>query len=327
MAILVWVSLCGHEAGAQPTEGEGPTRGGSQGALDDFVVPGLPKGLLSLELGSGFAPFADAGGSEVAVWTPGGRLRLQAPINERVGARAFIGFGTTVYDVQDSADLFSTCTDGDGEELECPVPDEFYSASFGAQAAYLLNPNSFVLFDGERWAFVGEGFIRGRWERGEFAHSLKVGTIAAIGYELTKRLRVAVGAQIDVDLDGGGVSVGPTASFRWDITEALRLRNRGFGLQLELRAFRRVEFFVAGYRSSDSYRLHDRSGFPAGAQFEDRRWQLGGGIEWKLARWLRLRTEVGGIVDRRLSIHDEGTLADRDVDPSPYVDVRVEWRP
>jgi hypothetical protein len=328
IAVLL-VSLSAHGAAAQPAEGGGPTRGGSEGGLDDFVVPGLPKGMLRFEIGSGFAPSADAGGSEVAVATPGGRLRVQGPISERVGAQAFIGFGTTLYDVQDSVDLFSDCTDGDGEALECPTPDEFYAASFGAQAAYLLNPNSFLFFQGERWALVGEGFIRGRWERGAFEDSLKVGTIAAVGYELAKHVRVAIGAQVDVALDGGDVSVEPTAAFRWDITPAWRFGNRGFGLQLQYRQFKRFEFFVAGYRSSDGYHLHDRSGLPAGAEFDDRRWQIGGGMELRIARWLRLKTEVGGIVDRRLSItaDGEGTLSDRDVDPSPYIDMRLEFRP
>ena len=329
IAALLLASPGARRSAAQPAEGGGPTRGGSEGALDDFVVPGLPKGLLRLEVGTGYAPSADAGGAEVEVITPAARLRVQAPLGERAGARAFIGFGTPLYDVQDSADLFSDCTDGDGDPLECPAPDEFYAASFGLQLAYLLNPNSFVFFDGERWAAIGEGFVRGRWERGAFDRSLKVGTIAGVGYELAHHLRVAVGAQIDVAVDGGDVSVEPTGAFRWDITPTLRLANRGFGLQLELREFRPFEFFAAGYRGSDSYRLHDRNGLPSGAEFEDRRWQVGGGVEWKLARWLRLRTEAGAIVDRRLSIHadGEGTLSDEDVDPSPYLDVRLEIRP
>jgi hypothetical protein len=327
--LLLFASLPALDAAAQPTEGGGPNRGSSEGGLDDFVVPGLPKGLLRLEVGSGYAPSANAGGSEVSVATPGVRLRLQGPISERVGAQAFFGAGTTLYDIKDSSDLFADCNDEAGMPLECPAPDEFYAASFGAQVAYLLNPNSYMLFDGERWALVGEAFIRARWERGAFDRSLKAGTIYALGYELTKYLRVAVGAQVDVALDGGNVSVQPTAAFRWDITPTLRLGNRGYGLQLEYREFKRFEFFVAGYRSSDSYRLHDRDGFPSGAEFDDRRWQVGGGVEWKLARWLRLTTEAGAIVDRQLSVsaNGEGRLSDEDVDKSPYLDVRLEFRP
>lgn len=327
--LLMLASLCAQEAAAQPTEGEGPTRGGSEGGLDNFVVPGLPKGLLRVEIGSGYAPSASADGSEVAVATPGIRLRVQGPLSERVGAQAFLGIGTSLYDIQDSGELFSDCHDEEGTPLECPAPDEFYGASFGAQAAYLLNPNSYLLFQGERWALVGEGFIRARWERGAFDRSLKVGTIYGLGYELTKRLRVAVGAQVDVALDGGDVSVQPTAAFRWDIVPALRLANRGFGLQLEYRGFKRFELFVAGYRSSDTYRLHNRNGLPSSSEFGDRRWQVGGGVQFRIARWLRLTTEAGAIVDRRLEVraNGEGTLSDQDVDKSPYIDVRLEFRP
>ena len=308
------------------------SRGSSGGGLDDFVVPGLPQGLLRFEIGSGFAPSADAGGSAVAVATPGGRLRVQAPLGSRASGQAFIGFGTSLYDVQDSNDLFgdSACdADGGSEGRRCPNPDEFFSASIGAQAAYLLNPFSYLIRDGERWALVGEGFWRARWERGAFERSLKTGGIVAFGYDLPKRLRVAVGVQFDVPLDGGGVSVQPTGAFRWNITPVLRLQNRNFGLQLQLKATRRLEIYAAGYRSSDGFRLHSRSGLPSGAEFDDRRWQVGAGLEWKLWRWLRLRGEAGAIVDRRLSIraNGEGTLADQDVDPSPYIDLRFEVRP
>ena len=56
---------------------------------------------------------------------------------------------------------------------------------------------------------------------------------------------------------------------------------------------------------------------------------MGGGFEWKPLRWLHLKTEAGAIVDRRLSVkaNGEGTLSDRDVDSSPYVEVRLELRP
>lgn len=329
ISALLLAAFVARSAMAQPSEGGSSTRPGGEGGIDDFAVPGLPQGVLRFEMGSGYAPSASAGGSEVEVATPGGRLRFQGPISQRAVAQAVIGFGTSLYDVNDSVDLFADCTARDGSPRECPTPDEFYSGSFGAQIAYLLNPYTYVVFQGERFALVGEGFWRARWERGAFEDSLKVGTIVALGYDLPKRLRVAIGAQVDVALDGGNVSVQPTGAFRWDITPVLRLQNRGFGLQLQSDVFRRLELYAAGYRNSDGFRLHNRAGLPSGAEFNDRRWQVGAGFEWKLWRWLRLKGEAGAIVDRRLSVqaNGEGTLADQDVDPSPYIDLRFEVRP
>jgi hypothetical protein len=318
IALLLWAAVVAREAAAQPTEGGGPTRGSSEGGLDDFVVPGLPQGLLRLEVGSGFAPSANAGGSEVSVATPGGRLRLQGPVGERVGAQAFIGYGTTLYDVQDSADLFTDCENDAGEPLNCPVPDEFYAASFGAQVAYLLNPHSFLFFEGERWALVGESFIRGRWERGAFEDSLKVGTIAAVGYDLTKHIRVAIGAQVDVNLDGAASrwSRRPLSDGTSPSGSASRTTASASGSRV-----RRFEFFVAGYRSSDGYRLHDRDGLPAGAGSRPALAIGGVGGSWPAGCGSRRRP---AIVDRRLSVTAmRSTLSDQDVASSPYIDVRL----
>jgi hypothetical protein len=311
------------EAMAQPSESLEPARGGAEGVeLDDFVFPGLPRGLLRLELGSGFAPPADAGGSEVALAVPGARLRLQAPIGVRASVQAFAAFASSLYEVDHASELFEDCD-------ACPAPDDFYSTSLGAQGALLLNDSRYLIRPGERWALVGEAYWRARFAQGAFERSLTTGTVIGLGYELPAKLRVAVGAQIDVALDGGEVSVRPTGAFRWDITPIWRLHNRGFGLELELRPMRRFELFASGYRSSDHFRLRSRSGLPAGANFRDRRWQVGAGFEWKLWRWLRLRGEAGAILDRRLAVRasGEGTLDSSGVDPSPYVDLRLELRP
>lgn len=318
--LLAWLAAQG--ASAQPSEGVESTGGSDAELLDEIAFPGLPRGLLRIGLGSGLAPGAESDDSEISVAAPGGRISLQAPIGTRASARAFAAVGTQLYDVRHESALFEDCG-------ACPAPDQFYAATLGVQGGLQLNDDWSLIYAQERWALLAEGFGKARWEDGAFERSLESGVILALGYELPRRLRIAAGVQVGVEFDGGEVSVSPTGTFRWDAMPWLRVRNRGLGLELELRAIRRLELFAAGYRNSDRFRLRSRAGLPSGAEFRDRRWQVGAGFEWKLWRWLRLAAEVGAIVDRELSIRASGEddLDSVRVDPSPYVDLRLEFRP
>ncbi len=306
-----------------PSVAAGPTGVDESIAIDDPIFPGLPSGALRLWLDSRFEPAADAEDAEVSLVEPGAKLRLRAPLGRRVGLQLTAAFRTSRYDVDDESALFEDCSG------TCPAPDEFYATSLAAQTAVQLNDAGYLLWDGERWALLVEGIGRARWEPGAFENSLTGGGGLALGYQLPRRLRVAFGVHIESSLDGGSVSVSPTVALRWEVAEWVRLSNRGFGLQLELRASRHFELFVAGYRTSSRFRLDSRPGLPSGALFRDRQWLVGGGVEWKPWRLLRVGVEAGAVVDRRLSLRasDEGTLDSVRADPSPYVGVRLEIRP
>lgn len=322
IAALLLVGAAAPHAAAQSSGDIPRTPGAESPDLDEIVFPGLPKDRLRIQLGTGFAPAADASDSEVSVAIPGGRLTLQVPIGDHGSAETFAAFSTSEYDVNHANALFEDCD-------ACPAPDDFYSASLGAQGAVQLNHGWDLIRPGERWALLAEVSGGASWEEGAFERSLRSGVVLALGYELPKRLRVALGAKIGVAFDGTEVSISPTGAFRWDVTPWLRLRNRGFGLELDLRAVKHLDLFVAGYRRGDDFRLRSRAGLPSGAKFEDRRWQVGLGLEWKLWRQLRLLAEAGAIVDRKLSVSasGEGTLDSVRVDPSPYLSLRLEFRP
>jgi hypothetical protein len=306
-----------------PSVSAGPTGVDESIAIDEPIFPGLPSGALRLWLDSRFEPDAEVGDAEVSLVEPGVKLRLRAPLGRRVGLQLTAAFRTSRYDVDDESALFEDCAG------TCPAPDEFYATSLAAQTAVQLNDAGYLLWDGEHWALLVEGIGRARWESGVFEDSLTGGGGLAIGYELPRRLRVALGAHIESSLGGGGVSVSPTVALRWDVAEWARLSNRGLGLQLELRPSRHFELFVAGYRTSSRFLLDSRPGLPSEALFRDRQWLVGGGIELKPWRLLRVAVEAGAIVDRRLSLraNDEGTLDSASADPSPYVAVRLEIRP
>ena len=289
---------------------------------DEPVFP-LMREAVRVWLESGFIPEAglDAEDADVSLIKPGVRGRMRVPVGTRASTQLSGGFSSSRYDVDGGPALFEDCPD-------CPEPDEFYAASLALQGALLLNPDDHLLFEGERWGLLGGGFGRARWEPGAFDDSLTAGGELGLGYELPGRLRVAAGVRIETALDGGSPSISPSGTFRWDITDALRLRNRGLGLQLALRK-RRFEVFIAGYRASDRFLVHSRSAAPNDVIFKDRQWLTGVGLEWKLFRRLRVVAEGGAVVDRELSLRarGEGTLGEVTGDPSPYANVRLEIRP
>jgi hypothetical protein len=307
---------------AQTQEDVPRTPRGESPELDEAVFPGLARGRLRIQLGAGFGSETEAGDSDVSFATPGIRIALQEPIGALASTELFAAFAASEYDVNHARELFASCG-------ACPVPDEFYSASLGAQGGIQLNPNWSLLRADERWALLAELSGSAHWEDGAFERSLGGGGVLALGYEIPKRLRLALGAKIEVSADGGEVSIDPTGAFRFDVTPWLRLRNRGFGLELSLRAARRLDLFLTGHRGGSSFRLRSREGLPSGAEFSDQRWQIGTGFEWGPRRWLRILFEAGAMVDREISIEADdadGSLASRDVDASPYFDLRFELR-
>jgi hypothetical protein len=289
---------------------------------DEPVFP-LMREAVRMWFESEFIPEAglDAGDADISLIKPGLRGRNRVPVGRRASTQLSGGFSSSRYDIDGEAGPFDECT-------TCPEPDEFYAVSLALQGALLLNTERHLLFEGERWGLLGGGFGRARWESGAFEDSLTAGGEVGLGYELPDRLRFAVGVRVETALDGGKPSISPTGTFRWDITEDVRLRNRGLGAQLEWRQ-RRFEVFITGYRASDRFLFHSRSGAPNDVLFKDSQWLTGAGVEWKLFRRLRVVAEAGAVVSRELSLraHGEGTLAEVTGDPSPYATVRLEIRP
>ena len=106
-------------------------------------------------------------------------------------------------------------------------------------------------------------------------------------------------------------------------------RDRGFGVQLEYRLTPAFELFASGFCETDQYHLDEITPALDDVTFRDRQFLTGGGFEWKLSRRVRIKTEAGYVVDRKLRIRsdDFGTLASERASGSSYFEVRFEVRP
>jgi hypothetical protein len=300
---------------------QGEPDNGVETAPDEPAFPGpLRRDAVRVWSRTFFAPAADVGDADVTLIRPELRLRARLPVDDRASLQVTAGFAASHYDVDGSASMFADCP-------TCPVPDDLYAASLGIQGGYLINTTGYLLRSGEQWAVLAAAFGRARWETGAFDDSVTAGGSTGLGYKLPRRLRIALGVRVESSLDGGA-SIGPMGDLRWDITDTLRLRNRSLGLQLEYKPTKRLELFATGFRSSDRFRLDARDGAPSDLTWSDRHVLVGGGFEWKVGHRLRISTEAGAIVDRRIAVDDDdGTLDSVSGDPSPYVELRLEVRP
>ena len=311
-----------------PTDDEEATVADDATHLEALAFPGVRyRDAVRLHFQSRFVPDAHLGPGHASLYRPDLRGRVTIPVSERAVLRVSARGGMGRYEYR-------------GPDLFFDDSLDLYQTRLAVQGAYRLNDaDQRLLRPGERWSLLASLQGGSDFESGAFDDGLSGGGDLALGYEIPGTLRVAAGASITVQ--DGGVDVGPTGFLRWNVSEAVTLRNRGLGLQLEYRWSPRLELFVSGFRSTDTYAL-DTVGsgvFPGiglvppvavdDLVLRDRMLLSGAGFEWKLSQHLRLNTEAGVVAWRRLRVasDDFGTLISRRGDPSLYVEVRFEVRP
>jgi len=285
-----------------------------------FPVTELPD-RVRFWVGSHFVPPADFGGVDLSLALPELRIRAYVPLGGAATVQLTGEFRTSLYHTAGSLPLFSECRG-------CPSPGTLYSTTIGAQGGYPLNDKKVLFRAGEHWALLGALYVRARYEPGAFGDSVTPGLTFGVGYQLPLYLRVAIALQVERALDGDGVKLGPSGQIRWDLLPNWQVQTRGYGLQLEYQPVPRLEMFVTGYRSSDSFRLDDRSSLGPGLTFRDRSVLVGGGAAVRVLRQLRARLEAGAAIDRSVSVsnRDDGKLDSTNGDVAPYLSFRVELR-
>jgi hypothetical protein len=288
--------------------------------LDEPPFPGLPiTHAFRIQLETFTAPDAPAGSGHVSVVRPELGLRGGLPVGERLELRVTGRVATSRYRFR--GDPWTRAV-----PLDLGKAFDLHAARVALEGAWRLDELGPWLAENEVWSVLGTVYGSSRWEDGGFRRGLGAGGAVGVGYEIPGRLHLAAGVSLRTSIEEGGVEPGPLLSLRWDPTERLTLHTRELGLQLDYDLTRTVEIHVAGFRSSDGFRLRGRRGALGDLSFRDRQVRLGTGFDWMLANWLHFELEIGGIVQRRIRVNDGdlGTLASSRADPSVFVDVRFD---
>jgi hypothetical protein len=321
--LVAALSVSPHAGAEELSKDREAANGNEQIAVDE---PAFPEAFLRDRVrvwtNTFVAPSTDFGDQHLELTRHEFRIRARVPVGNQLSVQVTGDFRASLYDEDGNGALFDDCA-------QCSAPDDLYATSLGVQGGYLLNRRWAVFRADELWALLGGVYASARFEPGAFEESVSPGMSFGIGYQLPDVVRIAIAGRVERALDGDGVKIAPTGYLRWKLAPRLELRNRGLGLQLEYRPVQRWEFFLAGFRSSDSFRLDDRPNAPSGTTFKDSQILVGGGVALKAYRALRLTFEAGAIVDREISIdsRNDGELDSADGETSPYFALRLELRP
>ena len=307
-------------------EGTGP---GELGFLEAPPFPDLPiSDAVRIRIGTLIAPDAPVGRGNVTLVHPELGLRATWPARQDLVLRIALRLAESRYTFH--GDVWGPtlgAAPGPTTDPDTLIDDlDLHSVRIALEGAYRLSDSTNWLAEGEQWAVIGSLYGGSRWEDRDFHRGLETGGALGVGYEIPKRLRVALGISLRTTIDNPDLTIGPLVSLRWRPIDRFTLRTRDLGLQGEYALTPALKLFLAGFRSSDTYRLDQRD--PLGdLTFRDRQVRVLAGFEWTLANWVHLQLEGGSIIDRHLRVKDEdlGTLLSRHGDPSGYCEIRVEF--
>ena len=334
-AVLVLALAAAPSAAQQPADtpstSEQPTEPAREGTIfEEMAFDPVPISEgVRIRLETYAAPEARAGSGHVTLVRPELHVRGTVPVDDQAILRVTMRLSENRYrfhgDVWGPASKLPPSIGTDPDAVFDRL--DLHSAALGLEGAYSLSNDTHWFAEHEEWAAVGAFYTGSRWEDDDFHSGVGAGFAIGVGYETPESLRLALGVSLRTPLDNAHFDVGPLFSLRWRPTDRFTLRTRELGLQAELVLTPVFEVFLAGYRSTDRFRLNDRKSLDE-LSFRDRRVQVGAGFEWKLSNWLRVALEGGSIVDRRLRVHEKdlGSLLERSGDPSGYFEARVELR-
>jgi hypothetical protein len=314
------IALVALEAAASDHDADADDHGGDTLFLD---VPAFPSRDVSdafrLDFGSRIAPAARIGSGHVTMVRPHLALRATWPVDDRWVLRLSGQASTSLYRFRrDPTGVPSLL----GEDLD------LYATRLALESAYRITEIGPWFHDEEAWSLIGSVSGSSRWEDDGFHPGVGASGVLGFGYEIPDRLRIGLGVALRTSLERGGIDPRPFVSVRWDVTERFTLRTHDLGLRLEYDIAPLLELHLTGTRTSESFRLRNRSAVDDDLFFRDRHLRFSAGLEGVLANWLRLELELGALAERKLRVSgdDLGTLVSRRADPSVFFDIRIEIR-
>jgi len=248
---------------------------------------------LRFRVGFEGAPDVAFRGADVSWLRATGRLALEGPVSERWGAS--VSLDAEWLSPRANADAsFLPQTAGGGEALR----DLFESnLRIGARRAIR-----------ERWTLGGEVYLTTKLEPGaELGHSLKGGTVLALGYQPSEALDLAAGVKLGSRLDQSGVYGWPVLRVHWQATDRLALELHNANLRLAYALRDHIELLGFGTLRADRYRLERREVGALAVQpgtIGVRDATVGVGLRWDANEHLGVAATVGAVVWQRLLVND-----------------------
>jgi hypothetical protein len=313
-------------AGAQDG-GPADERGGTLGRFEEDAELARARRAFSafrLRGNARFVPHSDFGEFETTYYQPGGRFKLTVPVSTNAALRLLVRGHAAIFDFHDvETDLFGPVSSSD------PF-DDLYNTTFRLQGGYQLPTEASLLHDDERWSFVGEGFVKARWEAGaSFGDGVDGGGALAVGYKIGDWLELALGASIQTRMLKSSVSVSPVFEAKWRFADHWTIASRGRGAEIEYSFREGLAAFVTGRMEGNSYRLADRGGAIGQGRLKQRQIPVALGVRWDFVDYMRLTATAGAMAYQRIKIQNENrdTVSKVTADATPYFEIRFDLRP
>ncbi len=312
------------EAPASPEEAaEGESETPQPGTQAFEPVPLGPRSGVRVYGEEVISVLADFGPADASEFRSNLGLRAVAPLADSFALRVTAGGHASFFDYS-----------GNRNELELDLGgidlfERLYGAQFGLGGAYLLPWKPIILGVTPNWSVFAEGRANLNWEDGASLSDAVKGTGSiGLGFELPRKLDIALGVSVGSRIGEGGVSVSPVLGFRWRFCEGMRIESQGTGLMFAMDLHPELELQLRGGYESDRYRLDDGPPPFTDQTVRQREAPVLVALRWSPTPHWRLTAGAGSVVYQQWKVEedDDGVSSKVTADPSALLWLRVEYR-
>ncbi len=267
----------------------------------------------------------DNGGGDVSIFRAGGGVSLRQAMSDTTTVNLGLSYVVSEYDFDNLGSLIP----GAGDD---PI-DTLNTINITTGITRQLD---------DRVSLFGNVSAAADFEMGaDLGESLTFGTIVGIGYQATSDLQVNIGLSARTELETDE-SILPVVGIRWEFAEDWLLATTGgirrpaetsplvggFAAELSHRPAEELTVFLRGTFQSDTYRLADDNDIANDGLFDDQRFDLALGADYRPAPGLDIRLTAGVRLYQELDFENGagGDIADENVDPTPFFGAILTYR-
>ncbi len=315
------------EGGAPPPSQE-PENETTPPGQEIEPVPLGPRSGVRVYAEELISVLADFGPADASEFRTNLGFRAVAPLTESFALR------TTA---AGHASFFDYSGDRTGLEMELggiefgsiDLFERLYGAQFGLGGVYRLPFQPAVFGVTPIWSVFAEGRAQLNWEDGaSLSDAVKGSGALGLGFQLDRKLEIALGVSVGSRIDEGGVSVSPVLGFRWRFCEGMRLESQGTGLMFAMDLHPELELQLRGSYDSDRYRLDDGGTPLTDLTLRQREVPVLVALRWSPTPHWRLAAGAGSGVYQQWKVEadDDGPSNSVDAGPAALTWLRVEYR-